>query len=296
MKKVQDKFKKGLKVTLGLSITLHLGFILSKFETPLWMKASPPPQKVKIVLVDKSVKKQVVNNELTGREEQPLDSKYLGEKNQTYDRQTVAREVGSFKVAALGQRDGSDLAGANRAPNPAQKRNQKLKNNKDGKKISLADLSMNAPITPNSAASAPKGLKTGKAKEIGLARNNDYVEDLPLGDVTNINTNEFKYYGFYYRIRQKLEQYWGQSLREKAERLQQTGRRIASVDKITALVITLDNKGNILNINVKSTSGIRELDQAAIESFTNAGPFPNPPRGMLKNGIATLEWGFVVQG
>ena len=58
----------------------------------------------------------------------------------------------------------------------------------------------------------------------------------------------------------------------------------------------MDSKGNIVDILIKSTSGIQELDEAAMESFNKAGPFPNPPSGMVKNGFATLEWGFVVKG
>jgi protein TonB len=57
----------------------------------------------------------------------------------------------------------------------------------------------------------------------------------------------------------------------------------------------LDNKGNILQVRLKSTSGVDELDEAAVESFNKAGPFPNPPREMLKSGKAMIEWGFVVK-
>jgi protein TonB len=66
--------------------------------------------------------------------------------------------------------------------------------------------------------------------------------------------------------------------------------------KITSLLVTIDAKGNITKVLLKSTSGINELDEAAIESFNKAGPFPNPPSGMLINGEATIEWGFVVRG
>ena len=144
--------------------------------------------------------------------------------------------------------------------------------------------------------STPLGLKTGEEGVIGLSANNDYIEDVPLGDMTSLNTVEYKYYGFYHRIRQKLEQYWGYTLRKKANAYMKSGRRIASnSNKITSLTITLDQKGKILDIFVKSTSGIREFDDAAVESFNQAGPFPNPPKGLMKNGKAILEWGFVVK-
>ena len=57
----------------------------------------------------------------------------------------------------------------------------------------------------------------------------------------------------------------------------------------------IDKMGNITNVFLKSTSSIIELDEAAIESFKQAGPFPNPPKGMIENGYAEIEWGFVVK-
>ena len=59
--------------------------------------------------------------------------------------------------------------------------------------------------------------------------------------------------------------------------------------------VLLDSKGNIVDVMIQSTSGISELDEAAVESFNQAGPFPNPPKGMIQNGRALIEWGFVVK-
>ena len=141
------------------------------------------------------------------------------------------------------------------------------------------------------------GIEAGKLGQLGLARSNDYVEDVPLGDVTSLNTIEYKYFGFYNRIKQKLEQFWGRSLKEKADAIYRSGRRMpASADRITSVVVTIDAKGNIIDVAIASTSGMRELDEAAVESFNKAGPFPNPPKGMITNGVAKIEWGFVVKG
>ena len=48
-------------------------------------------------------------------------------------------------------------------------------------------------------------------------------------------------------------------------------------------------KVDVANIIVSGT-----LDAAAIDSFNQAGPFPNPPKGMIRGGKAVVEWGFVV--
>ena len=70
----------------------------------------------------------------------------------------------------------------------------------------------------------------------------------------------------------------------------------ARENKVTSLTVTINKKGEIIEVFLKSRSGIKELDEAAIESFNKAGPFPNPPKGFVKNGQAKIEWGFVVKG
>ena len=118
---------------------------------------------------------------------------------------------------------------------------------------------------------------------------------MALGDLTQLNTIEHKYFGFYQRIRQKLEHFWGRSIHQKAQELAKAGRTIAGADEFaTALRITLDQKGNIINVELIGTSGVKELDEAAIESFNEAGPFPNPPQGLIVDGKIVLEWGFIV--
>ena len=66
-------------------------------------------------------------------------------------------------------------------------------------------------------------------------------------------------------------------------------------ERVTALVVVIDHLGNIVRVRLKSTSGVKELDDAAVESFNKAEPFPNPPHEMLKQGHAEIEWGFVVK-
>jgi protein TonB len=146
------------------------------------------------------------------------------------------------------------------------------------------------------ASESVQGMKNGDPLAQGLSATNDYVEEVTLGDFTHLNTVEYKFYGFYHRIRQKLEQFWGKSIQEKAEAIFRSGRRLpASENLITSLQVTLDAKGEIVNVKILGASGVKELDDAAIESFNEAGPFPNPPKELLVNGKATIDWGFVVK-
>lgn len=267
----------------------------------------------------KEANRQIVANELNGKKQRPVNSRFLGESDQVFDRQTMATNNGAFKKAGLGIRESTNLekthslepmATSKKVARPTQIKSApkglslsdlgtiKMSQIEDDAKNEAAALEdMNRKLASESKKSAAQGVAKGTNGETGLARNNDFVEEVPLGDMTNLNTTEFKYYGFYHRIRLQLEQYWGSNIQSKAKHLYKSGRRLpASENLITAVIVTLDDRGQILDIKIEGTSGIRELDQAAIESFNKAGPFPNPPKGLLVGGRAIIQWGFVVKG
>ena len=132
--------------------------------------------------------------------------------------------------------------------------------------MNLSDLSKFKIHKKIKTKNGDKALNNSKAKPSTISRMNDFIDDVPIGELTQLNTSEFKFYGFYYRIKQRLEQHWGNSLREKARTLSR--RSISSAgNKITALVVILDSLGRIVKVHLKSTSGVEELDAAAIESF-----------------------------
>lgn len=138
----------------------------------------------------------------------------------------------------------------------------------------------------------------GELKGTGVAEssNSDYVTDVPLGDITYLNSVKNKYYGFYHRIRSNVEQHWSRILQSKVDEMYTRGSRVpASVDRMTNLVVTMNVRGQIIDVKIMTTSGISEFDEVAIESFNKAGPFPNPPKDLIKNGVAKIEWGFVVR-
>ncbi len=212
-------------------------------------------------------KRQIVQSEDPISKEAPREKSFLSDKNRQVDKQTKARVVDKFRSS----------------------KNSASKSKND---IKLSDLGAfrkdHEPLKE-----ALKDLKNKPNRNISSS--NDHLEDIPPGDLTYLNTVEYKYYGFYHRIRQKLEQFWGRSIQEKAEDLVNQGRVIGKNENlITALEVTLNEVGEIVDINIKGASGIKELDDAAIESFNEAGPFPNPPKDLVQNGIVTIHWGFVV--
>ena len=250
--------------------------------------SSVEESKLKVRLHQITHRKQIVQSEDPTTEREPVEKAYLSDKNRTFDRQTVSKQIDSFKKAALGNAE-------------IDQHKKSAKTHKEKKQMKLSDVGIahdyaqNFKPVQDEASLMKAGKENGELKEMGLSATNDYIDDMTLGDFTHLNTTEFKHYGFYHRIRQKLEQFWGRSVQEKAQALFKSGRTIASQDHITAMTVILNERGEIVDAVIKSSSGVRELDQAAIESFNQAGPFPNPPKDLLKDGRAVIEWGFVVK-
>lgn len=318
-----EKAKKFIFMSLLLSLFAHLAvFSVTWFDNQEQRVTQAAHkkrgQKIKVFLRKKSKPRQIVTSEESEVKKRAKDPKFLGKRTQTFLRETSARNVGSFKRAGQGSKHGIKSQTPAQAkipqrvakPTKVQAYNKKVaaakkfhKKSRFKKKVSFSDLAATKvlPKRIDKRRPAPSlaalGLRNGKSKISGLSANNDFVEELPLGDMTRLNTVEYKYYGFYYRIKQRLEQYWGDSIQKKAAKLWRSGRRMpASENRITSLEVTIDHTGKVVAVNVKGSSGIRELDEAAIESFNRAGPFPNPPKGMVKNGQARIQWGFVVKG
>jgi TonB family protein len=227
-------------------------------------------------ILDLRSKRQIVES-LDSENRERREDAFLSDKTRSFDRQTKARVVDSFN------------------PRPSAGGTRRGKKN-----LKLSELGANLGDPFAHAAKEYSKKMRGQLEQGGnhrwVSSSNDYVKDIPLGDLTYLNTVEYKYYGFYHRIKQKLEQFWGRSLHEKAGLLAKEGRHLAYSDEhITGLRITLDPRGEIIGVEIQNSSGVKELDDAAVESFNQAGPFPNPPRDLIVDGKVTLEWGFVVK-
>src|SRR5690606_8589825 len=107
----------------------------------------------------------------------------------------------------------------------------------------------------------------------------------------------FVYYTYYQRIRAQIRQYWEPSIRQKVRRIFAQGRTIASTrDHITRVIIVLDRTGSLKKVQVVGESGVSDLDEAAVDAFRAAEPFPNPPKGLIESdGNIRIEWDFILE-
>ncbi len=124
-----------------------------------------------------------------------------------------------------------------------------------------------------------------------------YIQGMKEGEFSALNTKEFVFYSYFERVRKQLDQAWQPILRENVHRLLKAGRRLASnSDFVTRALVTMNAKGEILRIQVLEESGTQDLDQAAVDALNKAGPYPNPPKGLIdSSGHVEIRWDFILK-
>ncbi len=125
----------------------------------------------------------------------------------------------------------------------------------------------------------------------------DTWKGIKQSDYTALNTREYLFYGYFQRIRSRLDQAWVPLLREKLSRYYLRGRHLArEVEHMTQVLVVLNDHGEIVRVHLLGESGTQDLDDAAVEAFNQAGPFPNPPIGMIDhNREVQIPWNFILK-
>lgn len=128
-------------------------------------------------------------------------------------------------------------------------------------------------------------------------RGGQYIRGMKEGEVTALNTKEFVFYSYFERVRRQLDSAWQPLLRSQIERIYKHGRRLASdSDYVTRTLVTLDNRGQVKKVQLLEESGTVDLDQAAVDALNRAGPYPNPPSGLIgSDGSVQIRWDFILK-
>jgi protein TonB len=251
-------------------------------------------------------KQQVVDqDEKPVNDERPEDAQFLSAHNQTVQKQTVAEKLGDFKNRKEKNSDGDGGAPEisiedlkpkmdfSKLLDKKRTQEQELEKSLDENAIKVANEKQLQKQLQEQQVTATKPGAAGAES----SQTTDYLKDVDKGMETLLSTREFVYYSFYARIRRQLNQHWGGKVREKVTKILKEGRSIASTDdKVTRLMITLDRRGQLVKVQVLNDSGIRDLDEAAVEAIQEAAPFPNPPEGIVEaDGTIKIRWDFILE-
>ena len=316
-------------ISFFLSIGLHALIVLVLLFAPQFA-LKKPSKRSEVELIDPAILARAIENqkkmqdELNGQivdqdehainDEKDKDAKFLSRHNQKVIQQTQAQAHGKFKNT-----DGS--SGEKKPERKVGKviekvgkesdKDQLVEQKADPKEVEKKFLTSNDGLSPSRVKPKMKDLvpsfKLGpppvESPSIaegggnGPSASDDHLKDVKTGMQTLLSTREFVYYSYYNRIKDKLRQYWEPKIKEKMERIVRQGRQIASsTDRITRIVIVLDDSGTLVRVQIVGPSGVNDLDDAAVEAFRAAAPFPNPPKGIVDpDGTIKIRWDFILE-
>ncbi len=305
-----------LFVCLVLSLFLHLASMIvvemvevnqKKYESiEVDLLAAPPLVAVdpdSTITEDPLKTAQIVEqSEQRINEEVPKDARYLSRHNQEVLHETRAIQRGEFKNGggAGNKPTVQKPSSSKRLTKAALPTLDALKPSMKWNQMTSADSVIVAPtevVGDKRDADANPTHNQKDSQGFGASQSDDYLKDTEIGSQTLLSTREFVYYSYYSRIKQQLRQHWEPRIKEKIHKILRSGRRIASVEsRITKVIITLDRSGTLIRVQVMGRSGIEDLDDAAVEAFRAAAPFPNPPKGIVdKDGTIKIRWNFVLE-
>jgi TonB family protein len=120
----------------------------------------------------------------------------------------------------------------------------------------------------------------------------DYLDDIDVGDETQLNSRASVYASFFNRTKRSVAQQWhpGELWQRFDPALNVNGIK----DRITRVRVTLSASGDLKQIIVIEPSGVGYLDDEAVRAFRAAAPFPNPPAALVTTGSMTFNFGFHV--
>lgn len=315
--KTDKRLKNGIIISLLFHLSLViLTLILPNIQNPQKLNiveidyASPEDRLNKDQLKDDKLKQIVDQDDNAVNNELDPNAKYLSKNSQTVKKQTISKNRGEFRNSkgdspTLGAPDQPKMSMQQLLPKVdyAKAYEEKLIQEKIFEQEALRKAQELADKPPQDADHQKQSSQKFTQKPpqpVGGAPNSqslDYIKDLDPGLETMLSTREFVYYTFYNRVRNQLAQHWGTKVRERLVELYRQGRMIASTDdKISKLLITLSRTGQILKIQVIGNSGYKELDEAAVDAFKAAAPFPNPPAGIVEeDGTIRIRWDFILE-
>lgn len=238
--------------------------------------------------------KQIAESEKADNEKLDPNAKYLSDKNQTAEKQTKAKNIDDFRDKKDDGKDKGKQASAEPPPTGNPDSFDEAPSDLD-----VADSKALVPDAKNNGIK--RDWKNLSLKDLGLggtgqsAATDDRLKGLDESDRTILSTREFKYFSYYHRIKELLRQHWKPNVERRLTRLYGKGRNVSENEMITRLQVMLTPEGRITKISRVHSSGFEEIDEAAVEAFNRAGPFPNPPKGMLESdGFVRINWDFVL--
>jgi TonB family protein len=117
----------------------------------------------------------------------------------------------------------------------------------------------------------------------------DHLDDVASGEETALNAKRWVHASFFNRMKRSVAQHWDPG--SVWRRRDPSGQVYGYKTRVTEVRVALSLSGSLAKIVVTQASGVSELDDEAVRAFTQAAPFPNPPKE-LANGDGLIVFAF----
>lgn len=238
---------------------------------------------------------QIVDVAPPSEERRPDDADYLSEYDITVQKETRTdrfRLDSDVRAPQYSPEDALDFEavqdlGAKLPSSGGTAGSQSFDPSRDGR---YANLPSAYQLSNKPGVEGPVPAGSGEQRLSG-SPSNDLIKE-ELGAAMNVNTREILYAGYINRIKRLVSFYWNQNLDNLPSSV-----RLTRPQYNTVVYVVLDDLGGLQSIEVTDKSGESALDDAVVQAFRVAGPFPNPPEQLIaKDGRVYLEdMGFTVQ-
>ncbi len=264
-----------------LAWTQLSGILFKKPSQTVWIEVDPLPKK-------DSARNRIVQTQVGEKTKEAPKDAFLGKQNQRVDRQTVSKT----QLTQTAQ-----VAKPQPQANPLEKASTPEKTSSGKGALSHLGLAILPKVKVGQDTTQQERPNPPQWQKYEGTVAQDYVKGILESDTTALNTKEYVFWGYFQRIRERLDIAWNRRLRTQLSKLWKKGRGLAAQsDHTTRLLVTLDPQGKIVRVQVLEDSGTVDLDQAAIRAFNDAGPFPNPPNGIVdQQGRIQIRWDFVLK-
>ncbi len=239
----------------------------AKVQTPFYGKAMP--QQTTVQPPDPKLPKE---QKLSGNQGSGTEDAKKAQKTQIAEHETPAT-LDRQKVAAL-ERSEDGVARAADSKTNSGNSNRLLVTPGSLATEGGAAGSDGKAGTPDVPKSVPAAAMPGDA--VGAAPN-DFLQ-VPTGDGTFLNTREFKYAGFFNRVKQRIGEQWNPN--DVLRRRDPAGHQLHK-GRLTVLDLTLDETGRVISVSVRQSCGVDFLDEEAVAAIERVHSFPNPPAGLF---------------
>jgi TonB family protein len=119
----------------------------------------------------------------------------------------------------------------------------------------------------------------------------DHLENVQSDDETSLSAKRWVYASFFNRLKRQVAQNWEPGTVWR--RTDPTGTVYGFKTRVTEVRVSLSRRGEVEKVLVTTPSGVVPLDDEAVRAFHAAGPFPNPPEGLVqKDSLITFGFSF----